>query len=184
MANEEMKTEEINNNTNKEEKKKDKKCIIKIVFLSVFTAILLIYGLYIYILSRPLKDADLYCYYKGKFNKIVCVQTGDVVPEWLEIEDNAFLKYLGIDSSYSMKLVLSHSNSNYRTLNMVKKEFIKGMNRKFIYELPEQTFKDWINFKKYTFGCNVNNWGSVVLYCSDSNMENDICKRMKKQHNK
>ena len=30
-------------------------------------------------LSLPLKNDDIYCEYKGKFNKIVCTQTGDVV---------------------------------------------------------------------------------------------------------
>ena len=144
------------------------------------------YLFYIYLLSLPLKNDDIYCEYKGKFNKIVCTQTGDVVPAWLQIDDNQFLKYLGIGNEYSMKLVLSHNNKDYKVLEMTDKVFITDMHRKFIYELKEQTYGDWLDFKKYTTlqGCKTSNWGSIILYCSENNLQEDICKRLKKQYKK
>lgn len=83
-----------------------------------------------------------------------------------------------------MKLIIYHDNKNYRVLNMVDKEFIVDMNRKFIYELKEQTFFDWIDFKKYLYNAKTNNWGSVILYCSENNLTENIYKQMKKQYKK
>lgn len=52
---------------------------------------------------------------------------------------------------------------------MSKKELIPGLNRKFVYELNEQTFNDWIKFKTFTEkeGTSYSNWSSVILYCSE-----------------
>ena len=186
MENEEKEIQASTEEKN-EEQEKTKKEFNKKKFFTIFgIVVLFIYGFYIYLLSLPLKNDDIYCEYKGKFNKIVCTQTGDVVPAWLQIDDNQFLKYLGIGSEYSMKLVLSHSNKDYKVLDMTDKVFITDMNRKFIYELKEQTFGDWLDFKKYTVlqGCKTNNWGSVILYCSESNMQDDVCKKLKKQYKK
>ena len=69
---------------------------------------------------------------------------------------------------------------------MSKKELIPGLNRKFVYELNEQTFNDWIKFKTFTEKeeTSYSNWGSVILYCPESNLKDDICKRLKKQYKK
>ena len=169
-----------------ETEKPKKKFNIKKFFIIVGIIILLVYGFFIYLLALPLKDDTIYCEYKGKFNKIVCTQTGDIVPAWLELDDNQYLKYLGLGSNYSMKLIISHDNKDYKVLDMTDKTFITDMNRKFTYELKEQTFKNWLDFKMYTavHGYKINNWGSVILYCSEDNLENDICKKLKKQYKK
>ncbi len=154
--------------------KTEKKLNKKKFFISLSVFVLVIYSIYIYILSRPLITENFYCSYSNKFNKITCTQTGDVVPPWLQLDNNQYL----------MKLIIYHDNKNYRVLNMVDKEFIVDMNRKFIYELKEQTFFDWIDFKKYLYNAKTNNWGSVILYCSENNLTENICKQMKKQYKK
>ncbi len=186
MENEEKENQTITEEKIGEQEQPKKKFNSRNLFVFIGIIILFVCGFCIYILSMPINTEDLYCEYKGKFNKIICTQTGDVVPAWLQIDDNQFLKYLGIGSEYSMKLVLSHNNKDYKVLEMIDKVFITDMNRKFIYELKEQTFKDWIKFKKYTViqGCKTSNWGSIVLYCSEENMEEDICKKLKKQYKK
>ena len=163
------------------------KKLFRIKFFAIFIATLLFfYSVFIFLLSMPLKTEDLVCKYQGKFDKITCTQTGDIVPEWLQIEDNQFLKYLGIANNYTMKLILSHDSKEYKALEMTDKIFVTGLNRKFIYEIKEQTFSDWLAFKQYSiFGdCKTSNWGSVILYCSDNNLKDDICKKLKKQYRK
>ena len=185
MENESIK--DVNDVTENSENKTDKikrKFNLKIIFISLCLFIGFVYLIYVYVISIPLKAENLYCNYSGKFNKITCTQTGDVVPEWLQVDDNQFLKYLGIGSEYTMKLIISHDKKDYKVMNMTDKEFISGMNRKFIYELKEQTFNDWIDFKKYALKASTSNWGSIVLYCSEDNLKEDICKQMKKQYKK
>jgi len=186
MENEENKAEMPNENEEFNIQSKENRSNKKNCFLFICIICFLIYGLYIFILSRPLKGDDLYCKYKGKYNKIVCTQTGDVVPEWLQLDNNPFLRYLGISDNYSMKLIISHNNKDYIILNMAQKEFITDLNRKFIYELKEQTFRDWLDFKRYTAlqGFEYSNWGSVALYCSESNLKDEVCKKIKKQYKK
>lgn len=186
MENEEKEIQTITEEKMNEQEQPKKKLNKKKFFTIFGIVVLLVYGFYIYLLSLPLKNDDIYCEYKGKFNKIVCTQTGDVVPAWLQIDDNQFLKYLGIGNEYSMKLVLSHNNKDYKVLEMTDKVFITDMHRKFIYELKEQTYGDWLDFKKYTTlqGCKTSNWGSIILYCSENNLQEDICKRLKKQYKK
>ncbi len=186
MENEEKEIQASAEEKNEEQEKPKKKFNKKKFFIIFGIVILLIYGFYIHLLSMPLKSDDIYCEYKGKFNKIVCTQTGDVVPAWLQLDDNQFLKYLGIGSEYSMKLVFSHNNRDYRVFDMTDKVFITDMNRKFIYEQKEQTYRDWLDFKRYTMlqGYRYSNWGSVILYCSENNLQEDVCKKLKKQYKK
>ena len=89
---------------------------------------------------------------------------------------------------YFLSLHLKGGNlyCEYKVMNMTDKIFIPDMNRKFIYELQEQTFEDWINFKRYVTSQNFkyNNWGSVILYCSEDKLQDEICKKLKKQYKK
>lgn len=159
--------------------------IMLVILGIIFIIFLITFGVIIFNNSRILHfdSFDVTCQYKAKFNKIVCTQIGDVVPEWLDLDDAPLLKYLGGgDSVYTMKLIFSHSNKDYKVLNMTDREFIKDRNRKFIYELKEQTYGDWIEFKRYTQTGSIGNWGSILLYCSEDNLKDDICKRMKKNH--
>lgn len=140
----------------------------------------------LYFLSLPFKSENVSCKYKSKYNKIECTQTGDLVPDWLNLDNVDLLDYLGLGTNYSMKKIFKHNKKDYIVLNMSKKELIPGLNRKFVYELNEQTFNDWIKFKTFTEKeeTSYSNWGSVILYCSESNLKDDICKRLKKQYKK
>ena len=186
MANEEKEIQELVEEKTKGQEKPKKKINKKKFFIILGIVILLIYGFYIYLLALPLKWNNLYCEYKGNFNKIICTQTGDIVPNWLQLDNNPFLEYLGINGEYSMKLIISHDYRDYKVLNMTNKAFITDMSRKFIYELKEQNFGDWLNFKRYTIfhNCKINNYGSVILFCSENSLQEEVCKKIKKQYKK
>ena len=180
MENEEIKNENLDVKNTKSIFVK----IILILFSIVFLLFLIVLGITIYNNSKVLyiPSYDVTCKYQPKFNKIICTQIGDVVPAWLDIDGAPLLKYLGGDSAYTMQLVLSHSNRDYKVLNMTDMVFIKDRNRKFIYELKEQSHEDWVELKKYAQTGSIGNWGSVVLYCSEDNLKDDVCIRMKKNH--
>lgn len=188
MENEEIKKEDLTNNIETNDATSNRKSIKKYIFVPLFIILIIIgiiFGVYLFNKSKSF-DIPLYdfsCNYNAKFNKITCTQIGDVVPAWLDLDDVPLLKYLdGGDSVYTMKLIISKSNRDYIVLNMTDKEFIRDRNRKFIYELKEQTYSDWAKLKNYVRTGNISNWGSIVLYCSENNLKEDICKRMKKNH--
>lgn len=135
-----------------------------------------------YIISLPISDNDLYCEYKGKFNKIVCLQTGDVVPKWFDLGDNVSNGLFNEKIDYSMLLIFKKADGRYATMKMVDKVFVTDLPRKFIYEKKEQTLNDYAIFKDYVYNGKMSNWGSVALYCSDKNLNEQTCKDMKKQH--
>lgn len=169
--------EELSNN------KCCKKTTVK-VLLVLLLSLVVFCLIYLYVVSLPVSVDNLYCSYKGKFNKIVCVQTGDIVPEWLDIDENVLSNIFGPNYKYSMKLIFSQSETDYIALDMGNKIFVQGLSRKIIYEKPEQTFIDWYHFKKFIGKSKISNWGAIVLYCSDKNLSEDICKNLKKQYKK
>ncbi len=139
--------------------------------LKIMSILICIGSLSTYILALPMKkDDDLTCLYSNKYNKITCTQIGDIVPTWFDL----------YGSNHSMLLILKKDSSDYITLNMTDKVFIEGLNRKFIYTKHEQTLKDFIKLKFYSMNSSMSNWGSVALYCSENNLNDDICKKMKK----
>ncbi len=176
-------TQNVENAEIKNKKKYKKYGLITLGIIFVIGLIILSISLYNQSKTFYISSWDVTCEYNSKFHKITCTQIGDVVPAWLDLDDAPILKYLGGGSGgYTMKLVLSHSNRDYKVLNMTDKEFIRDRNRKFIYELKEQTYSDWAELKRYAKTGTVSNWGSIVLYCSEDNLTDDICKRMKKNH--
>ncbi len=142
------------------------------IILLLFIIILFIARL---ILIAPFTDKDLYCEFSPKFNKFTCIQTGDIVPKWFDINENGLF-----GAKYSMKLVIKNKNNNYKTLEMTDGVFIPDLQRKFIYEVKEQTMWDYIKFKNSLINNSRYNWGSVALYCSENNLSEQICKNMKK----
>ncbi|HNW25698.1 MAG TPA: hypothetical protein PLG15_00830 [Candidatus Gastranaerophilaceae bacterium] len=175
-----MEEQEINVLENKPQR--NWKNVIKISLITL--AILLTVGflLRLYIMTLPINGDDIYCEYKGKFNKIVCVQTGDIVPDWLDLDDSISRGLFGGNVDYSMRLIFAKDTNMYTSLKMVDKVFVTDLRRKFIYEKAEQTLSDYIKFKKFVLGSKMSNWGSVVLYCSNSNLTEDVCKQMKSRH--
>jgi len=164
--------------------KKDLKKLIKdILYYGCILALICII-IYMYIGSRPVKRDDVACVYKEKQDKIVCVQTGDIVPDWLDLNQNMLKGIFGSDT-YSMYLIFSKDNKDYIAMKMVDNVFVSGMNRKFIYETAEQSLSDYIRFKNYAVTGEISNWGSSILYCSDKNLsKNDICSDIKRNHRK
>ncbi len=164
--------------------KKDFKRLIKdILYYACIIAIICII-IYMYIGSRPIKSEDVSCVYKEKQDKIVCTQTGEVVPEWLNIDLNSKGGLFGADN-YSMLLIFSKDKEDYVSMNMKDAVFITGMNRKFVFEADEQTLSDYIRFKNYVKTGIKNNWGSTILYCSETNLSShDVCKEAKRLYKK
>lgn len=185
-SSENQKIETTNEEQQKENNQSKQFYTNKWFYINLFIALLVIVGFTLYFLSLPFKSENVSCKYKSKYNKIECIQTGDIVPNWLNLDNVDFLNYLGLETNYSMKIIFEHNKQDYIVLNMSKKELIPGLNRKFVYELNEQTFNDWIKFKTFTEkeGTRYSNWGSVILYCSESNLKEDVCKRLKKQYKK
>ena len=72
MENEEKEIQTITEEKMNEQEQPKKKLNKKKFFTIFGIVVLLVYGFYIYLLSLPLKNDDIYCEYKGKFNKIVC----------------------------------------------------------------------------------------------------------------
>lgn len=79
----------------------------------------------LYFLSLPFKSENVSCKYKSKYNKNECTQTGDLVPDWLNLDNVGLLDYLGLGTNYSMKKIFKHNKKDYIVLNMSKKELIK-----------------------------------------------------------
>ncbi len=162
--------------------KKDWKKLVKDIIYYACIAALICIIIYMYIGSRPIKGEDFSCVYKEKQDKIVCTQTGDVVPKWLDVDLNNKDGLFGGDN-YSMLLIFSKDDKDYVSLKMKDGVFVEGMNRKFIYEAEEQSLSDYIRFKNYVKTGNMSNWGSSILYCSDKNVQsNDVCKEAKRRH--
>lgn len=182
MENKENKVEESKLIIDETKPKRNWKKFAK--YFSISLGALLVIGvlLRIYIVSLPISGNGLYCEYKGKFNKIVCIQTGDVVPKWLDLSDNVVNGLFGGKIDYSMLLIFKKADGRYATMKMVDKTFVTNLPRKFIYEKHEQTLNDYALFKDYVYNGEMSNWGSVVLYCSDTNLTDKICKDMKKQY--
>ena len=81
-------------------------------YINLFIALLVIVGFTLYFLSLPFKSEDVCCKYKSKYNKIECVQTGDIVPNWLNLDNVDFLNYLGLGTNYSMKIIFEHNKKD------------------------------------------------------------------------
>lgn len=173
-----MENEEVKENV---ETNKPKKANRKFLLLGIIITFLLVISIVIrIILILPIAVGnDFYCEYSPKFNKYTCIQTGDDVPEWLNLNTNVLSRILG-DSGYSMDLLITKENGDYRTLKMTDSVFITNMKRKFIYEKKEQSVWDYFRFKQYLTNSKISNWGSIVLYCSETNLKDDVCKNMKK----
>jgi len=174
VSNEEEKEiqQELNMQTQKEKLKFNKKVIIFGLILPLFMVAFIIR----LILIAPFVDRDLRCEYSPKFNKFTCIQTGDVVPKWLNINDSNIFGA----NNYSMKLVVVSKDKDYKTLEMTDFVFITDLPRKFIYEVKEQTIWDYFKFKTMLGTNERSNWGSTALYCSESNLQDSVCKNMKK----
>lgn len=161
--------------------KKDVKTLIKRILYYLCVAVLVCIIIYIYIAARPFKTDEVSCEYKTKQNKIVCTQTGDVVPEWLDINIEKAGVFGG--NNYSMLLLFSKDNKDYVSIKMKDGVFVNGMHRKFIYEAEDQNLKDYIRFKSYAKNGKMNNWGSSILYCSELNLSsNDTCREAKRRY--
>lgn len=162
------------------ENTKNKKIILWILLsISIF-----IFIIYIFI-SRPIsnKDNDIFCEYKGKFNKIICTQIGDMVPKWLDLDaSNLLANSFNINNPYNMYLVLQNKNGDYITMSMADKVFIPDMKRKIIYELKEQTLLDYIHFKNFVSQSQASNYGSIILFCSETNLKDNVCKNLKNKY--
>ncbi len=171
-----VKENEVKEQTNKF---KQKWKLITIITILLFFAGFL---LRLYIISLPISGDNLYCEYKGKFNKIRCVQTGDIVPDWLDLDENTIGTLFDGKVNYSMLLIFTQDSEKYITLKMVDKVFVTDLRRKFIYEKTEQTLEDYSKFKNFVSTSKMSNWGSIALYCSNSNLSENICKELKKNH--
>ena len=164
--------------------KKDWKKLIKDILYYACIVALICIIIYMYVGSRPIKGEDFTCVYKEKQDKIVCTQIGDVVPKWLDIDLNKTGGLFGGDN-YSMLLFFSKDNKDYVSLKMKDGVFVEGMNRKFIYEMEEQTLSDYVRFKSYVKNGKIGNWGSSILYCSEKNVQSsDVCKEAKRRYRK
>lgn len=168
MENEKVQKEQLE----EEPKKSNKNAILYGVIIPLIIVFLVAIRL---VLIAPFSDRDLHCQYSAKFNKLTCTQIGDIVPKWLDTNDSSIF-----GSKYSMKLVIKNKDGNYKTLDMTDSVFIPDLQRKFIYELKEQTIWDYLNFKKDLATSSRYNWGSVALYCSENNLKEQVCKDMKK----
>lgn len=183
MENEEVKQSEtvVKNEIIVRPKRDIKKLIKDILYYTCIVALICII-IYMYVASRPFETDEISCKYKEKQDKIVCTQTGDVVPEWLDININGGL--FGSDN-YSMRLIFSKDNKDYVSMKMKDAVFVAGMHRKFIYEAEDQSLRDYINFKKFAKTGKMNNWGSSILYCSDLNISShDVCREAKRRYRK
>lgn len=164
-------------------KKGWKKLIKDIIYYVCIVAIICIIA-YMYIGSRPIKTNDVSCVYKEKQDKTVCIQTGDVVPEWLDINLDITDGLFG-RKNYSMILIFSKDRKDYVSMKMKDAVFVTGMNRKFIFEKEDMSLSDYIRFKNYVKTGKMNNWGSTILYCSDINLSaHEVCREIKKQYKK
>lgn len=148
------------------------------IFLSaLLTLLLLIIAYNVALLPVKSTENDIVCEYNSVAHKIVCTQTGDVVPEWYS--DNSLF-----GDTYKMQFIFKKSATDYIALNMSDKVMAKGLARKFIYYLEDKNVIDFIKFKQYVSKAEQSNWGSVILYCSDKYTEEDVCQDMKDKYNR
>jgi len=174
MANEEIK--EIQQEEKEQAEMQKPKHSKNTIIFGLILPLLIVAFIARLVLIAPFVDRDLRCEYSPKFNKFTCTQTGDVVPKWLNINDSNIFGA----NTYSMKLVIVPKDKNYKTIEMTDLIFITDLPRKFIYEVKEQTAWDYFKFKTMLSTSDRSNWGSTSLYCSESNLQDSVCKNMKK----
>ena len=112
-----------------------------ILLSTILVLVLLVIAYNIALLPTKSSDKNIVCEYNGVAHKIVCTQTGDIIPEWYS-ENSLF------SGSYQMQFLFKKSETDYMSN-------------------AEQS-----------------NWGSVILYCSDDYLEEDVCKDMKNAYNR
>lgn len=153
----------------------------RIIYLSVIIVFLLLITTAYIVVSAPIttKTGDLQCKYNNISHKILCTQIGDIVPKWLDLNAGGFL---GVNPDYMMELIFQKNNDDYISMHMIDRVFVEGLNRKIIYALNDKSLLDYWKFKTYIREARTNNYGSIVLFCSENNLENDVCKNMKKYH--
>lgn len=148
-----------------------------ILLSTILVLVLLVIAYNIALLPTKSSDKNIVCEYNGVAHKIVCTQTGDIIPEWYS-ENSLF------SGSYQMQFLFKKSETDYIALNMSDKVLVKGLARKFIYYIEDKNVFDFIKFKQYVSNAEQSNWGSVILYCSDDYLEEDVCKDMKNAYNR
>lgn len=149
---------------------------LKIIFVIILLIIAVINLILHFKLLTHFEDGDISCDFSSKFNKFTCIQIGEVVPDWFDINKKDL-------SNLMMKLIIEdQKHKTYSTIDMTDCILIPGYRRKFIYEVKEQTLADFHSFKKALHKGKKVNWGSLELYCSDDNQNESVCKTMKKYH--
>lgn len=146
------------------------------IIYSFIGIIIVVLGVFLYMLAiSPLKTTtdNLQCEYNNISHQILCTQVGDVVPQWLDLKTGI------LPDNYSMDLIFKKSNNDYIAMHMIDKVFITDLNRKMIFALDNKNLLDYLKFKSYVLDATTNNYGSVVLFCSDNNLNSDVCKKMK-----